>query len=410
MFERKIIEEIKSIWDNHKVGGDMAVVPELDIEDLRVIIENTFFASLKKEESLPIDFSIAFITQNEISKLHNEHCYKEIQKVMRFPKPLDFNKESISKLANAFDKNTTALIVEPFNTELGKSYCIWGAMYYGPPSNFFDNSCLAGVGYFTSRPNCLIVTVSSPGSFLISRGPFVIGYFSLGDVVATTHSPFLKGAMDEYVQPVINENNEGVTPYGDVYLETLKFLLFESARRGHGSTIIIVPSTQKEIINDISKDGHTFTGDLGISFLLKELLRMFGSNTAYHLNVAEKIKRVIAHRIGALAQLAAVDGALLLTPNWDVIGFGKTITAEPWQGNILTAPEAFINGQELEKIDTSEFGNRHKSTINFIGKCQGAVAFVISEDGPIRGLVSTDSDTVLLWKDCRVSSFVENQG
>jgi hypothetical protein len=409
MFERKIIEEIKSIWDNHKVCGDMAVVPELDIEDLRVVIETAFFASLKKEESLPIDFSIAFIAQNEISKLNDEHSGKEIQMILQFPEPLDFNVESISKLANAFDKNTTALIVEPVNNELGKSYCIWGAMYFGPPSNYFDISSLSGDGFITSRPNCLIVTVSSPGSFILSRGPLVVGYFSLGNVVATTHSPFLKGAMDEYVQPLINQNN-GITWNGDINLETLKFLLFEAGRRGHGSTIIIVPQSQQVAINHITSDGYAFTGNLGISSFLKELLRLIGSDTAYHLKVAEMIKRAIAHRIGALAQLAAVDGALLLTPNWDVIGFGMKLTAEPWQGNVLTGPEAFSNGQELEKIDTSKFGNRHKSTINFIGKCQGAVAFVISEDGPIRGLVLRDSETVLLWKDCRVSSFLENQG
>lgn len=302
MFENKIIVEIKSIWDNHKVAGEMAEVPELDIEDLRFIIETAFFASLKKEESLPIDFSIAFITQSEIEKLHNEHTYKEVQKVMRFPKPLNFNKESISKLANAFDKNTTALIVEPIKTEIDKSYYIWGAMYYGPPSNFFDISSLSGVGFSTIRPNCLIVTVSSPGSFLLSRGPFIIGYFSLGNVVATTHSPFLKGAMDEYIQPLINENDEALTNYGNVNLEVLKFLLVESARRGHGSTIIIVPSTQIENINDLIKDGHTFTGDLGISFLLKELIQNLRAN---HLETAAKITRVLAYRIGALAQLSS---------------------------------------------------------------------------------------------------------
>ena len=131
MFRDEIIQQIKNIWDNHQSFGSMAEVPELEIYDLQVLIETTFFASLRKEESESINFSIAFISREEIDRLHAKHG--KIQVVLKFERPLFFDPDSITKLANAFDKNTTALAVGSFVNELGRKYIIGGALFYGPP-------------------------------------------------------------------------------------------------------------------------------------------------------------------------------------------------------------------------------------------------------------------------------------
>jgi hypothetical protein len=78
--------------------------------------------------------------------------------------------------------------------------------------------------------------------------------------------------------------------------------------------------------------------------------------------------------------------------------------ASKWGKRILVGPDGFGGGGK--EFDASTLGNRHNSTIDFVGACPGCIGFVVSQDGPIRGFARKDNDTILCWRDCRVSMFV----
>jgi DNA integrity scanning protein DisA with diadenylate cyclase activity len=43
---------------------------------------------------------------------------------------------------------------------------------------------------------------------------------------------------------------------------------------------------------------------------------------------------------------------------------------------------------------------RHNSALAFAGAVDGSIAFVISQDGPVRVFVKSDESTLLYWPDC----------
>jgi hypothetical protein len=145
---------------------------------------------------------------------------------------------------------------------------------------------------------------------------------------------------------------------------------------------------------------YRFSRELGLRDLFIRLIE--GPPGSMSGQIA--LRKLIKERLQLLAQLAAIDGALLLTDELDLISFGVTLNAPVWEGTVLIGPDAFGGGGDI--FAHTKLGTRHSSAIDFIGKCPDCVAFVVSEDGPIRGIVQRDSSTLLCWPDCTESMFV----
>ena len=56
-------------------------------------------------------------------------------------------------------------------------------------------------------------------------------------------------------------------------------------------------------------------------------------------------------------------------------------------------------------FDFSRLGTRHTSAVAYVAAVPGAVAFVASANGPIRGLARKGFGPVQCWPDCRLSMF-----
>ena len=128
-------------------------------------------------------------------------------------------------------------------------------------------------------------------------------------------------------------------------------------------------------------------------------LRMGGIIDAGYQKLAlEGIQRV--------AQLTAVDGALLIGSNFKVVTFGAKLAAPLWTKKTLIGPDGYgtPNGSNF---DVTRYGTRHQSARDFAGACPAAIAFVISQDGPVRAFHRTDDETVTCWPDCSTSMFVK---
>ena len=106
-----------------------------------------------------------------------------------------------------------------------------------------------------------------------------------------------------------------------------------------------------------------------------------------------------------LAQLSAVDGALILTRELELVAFGaKLHVPNKWTGKTLEGPDGF-GYPSRNAFAAQRYGTRHNSAINFAAECEGSTVFVISQDGPIRAFIRFNEDTVLYWPDCTVSMF-----
>ena len=393
MFEKEIFQKIKAHWESEQIRCNKPVIESPSLQNLQILIETAFLGSLKREEGKTVEFSLAFITESQSSRNSGREVYCPIETI-KFSSPESLTLERISKLAPAFDKNTTALAVEL--SEKDGTYQIWGAIYFGPkqePSSF--GFSFEGLRVF--RPDCFIITTISLGSLLLARQDHVLGYFESGKFSQSIPSPFDNGALLEYFETLFS--GKGTTRNGLFYVELpcIRKVLFKVSEKGNGGIIIFIPSGRENKISDLYVDRNKFTANLGINFLLEQSGRYSGTQDIL------EIKRVISERLEALAHLAFIDGALIVSTNWEVIGVGTKLTANKWNKSVITGPNSYGYPGGGKVFDYSTYGTRHNSTIDFIGACPEAVGFVISEDGPIRAFVKRDENTILCWEDVRLS-------
>jgi hypothetical protein len=127
--------------------------------------------------------------------------------------------------------------------------------------------------------------------------------------------------------------------------------IYKTSIRGHGGAFLVLPPDAMTCLEDISIG---CPAKLGIDFDLP-----LGSPG--HLDVTR-----IENCSDALAALTGVDGAVVMNHDLSLLGFGATIRTLQTDG-----------GSRLEG------GHRHKSAMAFCTQHRGAVAVVVSQDGPI---------------------------
>lgn len=403
MFEEELLNKIIQAWDADQKHPyrqrDQKPLP--DIRDLRAIIETSFLASIKREEERSITFNIALLPKYKVAEEQQSPGIKP--NVMTFDQSLPLTVESITKLAVAFDLKTTALIAGPIN-DSRTEYEIWGALYFSPTTDSFDNISIGFEDiHNTNRPDEMIVTAVSAGSLIIARGSSQIGRFINGEFIKAVPNPFYSKAMGNYIIDLIREDKEYVdhqTSYWYLYRDSLDYLLREASERGHGGTIILISDKKVEDYKEFFTRNYISMENLQIQYLLNKMQTL---PKHYETSFRIALTKMYSERLNVLAQLTCSDGSLILSSRLELLSFGSKLMAPKWDGNVLVGPDGFGGGGE--RFDTTRLGTRHGSAINFVGVCPPSLAFVISQDGPIRGFAKKDNNTILCWPDCRVSMF-----
>lgn len=166
---------------------------------------------------------------------------------------------------------------------------------------------------------------------------------------------------------------------------------------------MLLPNDCLEMYSSKYDAKYEFKGRLRIEELIIQRLS-YGNGDLIYTMAKLALGQLIIERLSLLAQLSCIDGALLLTSNLRVVSFGATLRADEWLGDVIIGPDALGGGGQTFNFKT--YGTRHNSAINFVGECPGAIGFVISQDGMIRGFVRKDERTILCWLDCMVSMFI----
>ena len=109
--------------------------------------------------------------------------------------------------------------------------------------------------------------------------------------------------------------------------------------------------------------------------------------------------------IQRIAQLATVDGALVIDTLFNVLAFGAILIAPDSEHPALIGPDGFGNPNG-QPFDISRYGTRHRSAFNYSAANHNSTVFVISQDGPIRAFRGDGDSSVLVWPDCNTSMYV----
>ncbi|MGO9952717.1 MAG: putative sensor domain DACNV-containing protein [Dissulfurispiraceae bacterium] len=100
----------------------------------------------------------------------------------------------------------------------------------------------------------------------------------------------------------------------------------------------------------------------------------------------------LAHFIAALS---AIDGAVIMTKNQDLLGFGGVVSGNIDEvGSITHALD--IEGRLTQQELSEEVGTRHRAAYRLCYELHDALVFVISQDGNAQ-LVKWHNDSVTYW-------------
>ncbi|HKU41847.1 MAG TPA: hypothetical protein VJR89_27005 [Polyangiales bacterium] len=109
-----------------------------------------------------------------------------------------------------------------------------------------------------------------------------------------------------------------------------------------------------------------------------------------------RLEQAIFELSRLIANLASIDGAVVLDKRFALVGFGAEVSAElPAPVRVYRALDSEGDVRELDDIEN--VGTRHRAAYRFANDHPGAVAIVVSQDGDVRFVANRGGD-VVFWQ------------
>lgn len=363
---KRLVETEKRFFPSRT--GMKTAIPSL--EQFVKIISTMLWASMKLEEGRPLRFRVTYTEPFAV-----EH----LALIFDFP-PREWSVEELRKLAPAVPPPSGYIGICP-NQYLG--LVIWG----------LQTTSSTGITFEVLDPGRIVI--SFPMNLRIAEVS--------GEKSGFINSEWNKTALDLMA---IREFKEGTRVIDDIlsflYGKVTQEILSQIRLLRHGGTIIFVSedgnwkrSLEKPITYDCML---RFNGIRHIEDALREELQNIANaktgmdhrkailNKGMELLSGPQYKAFIADATRSIAYLTAIDGATVLSRNFDVLAFGAKVNVaqKGRKAEMVTKVLPLENGEDSETSLSYEFrGKRHLSAARFVLNNSSSVAFVVSQDGGI---------------------------
>ena len=107
----------------------------------------------------------------------------------------------------------------------------------------------------------------------------------------------------------------------------------------------------------------------------------------------DKLDEEIQDIAKSIASLTGVDGALVITTRFKVLGFGGEIIATS-----PTLTSVTMASDQRKKVPIESFGTRHRSAFRFCSSFEDSVVFIVSSDGGVKAS-KRNGPKLLFWPD-----------
>lgn len=327
------------------------------------ILDVAYVASLLEEESRRVQCAFSFLSpEGATTGLHF--------KAFRFATPMPFRPAALAKLAPAVRVGRTEIGVW---TDANGQLVVWGLIHHGSQTFAIDIEHL---------PTYYSVRIVRPGTLTVHFDERLLLLFS------RDHAQFFERGLD--LLGTIRDR-AAITPN---VAKALCRLAGRMLAHGHGGTILIVDK-------EADHRGVLFHDSLSPAsrrdLFLRDAMRANEANVAPeggsdrraiadYLRESREREKAHDEALDFVAQLTAVDGAVVLDNELGLLGAGVTIqtpdSALPREV-VLEDPRAI--GEECRISSLASLGgNRHRSAICFCAQQAGlALALVASQDGDL---------------------------
>ncbi len=325
-----------------------------DIPAIEAIIDAAFWASLRREEGYAPRVSLALLPPS-----HAAHP-------LTFERPLPLAPASLVRIAPAVERRGIHLGV----WRRGGALEVWGTTWLIPSE-------------------CFVLEVVAPGLLVVKHhrdggGKFVNVAVLEGDQVKVIDEQ--ASALPDcplLVTSLLGFNPRGANPS---QVDVLVQLAVSMRAHGRGGTLLIVRSGseawRESIVSPVS---------YGVRPAFADLATIVG-----HIQADADSNRwndALDEAVQAVAGLTAVDGATILTDQYELLAFGAKIFRRDGSAPVerLALTEPIEGGAPSVIHPTAVGGTRHLSAIQFVHDQRDAMALVASQDGRF---------TLFAWSPC----------
>jgi hypothetical protein len=388
------------------------------------ILETVYHTSFLTEEKRRLSFSIIYATPHEL----------EEQDVLKLARPIEFSQlrpftsSEIMRLAPALKLSHVLICIDAdprYKHEPDHGLAIWGVINIGRYwSQLYRNEASFGI----TPPKNLVISCGTPGEMTASSGGRYIAMLRHGKVTVPDWGALNSDDVGSYFAASRAELEGQVLKrlLHNAYTETLaeqhwpaKYAASYIARilqgikeEAHGGTVLFVR-------DDLDANDPVLRRCLDIKYEINyggvwRMLQEFAVTHASLVPLDQELKdgedvstvryqtvqtllfrkrlleRQIQDSVDFIASLANVDGALVITDKYRVIGFGAEVIVRSEGLRTVRLDE--------REMPIASFGTRHRSTFRFCYELPDSVAFILSSDGGVK-FAKRVGDVVQFWND-----------
>lgn len=414
-YPRELAEKIIVEWP--EVTNPLDDLPPM--EALVSLLGEAFQASLLREEGRPIRCRLVLIDPSELSEAEGPPTGMQ---VLRLQDERKMSAQEIRRLSPCatFYRSLIGVRWDP-----EKGFWIWGILNSGTRwVARIDGGRLQS----SAAPDSLIINVSGPGNLIISRGDSLIGTLLNGRLEGhgfdIYEARWLQESQEAVAQWAIREcfkdHHVGAIVVSDFVMmlgqNFTRRIISQVRRAEHGGMLIIIRAEDvTKIVDPMGsirpkywiKETRASQRSRELLFAVIRTLSQLGAEHGlktvgwkdYQELEDERLARLdesIFECAHFLADLMAIDGALVVTAAWDVIGFGAEIQG-PSSRNEVVYRALDLEGTELIEERADEAGTRHRAAYRLSRQRPDCMIIVVSQDGAVR-YVGNLNGKVTYWE------------
>lgn len=395
--------------------------PSLPFPLIREALAIAFHASLMSEEARPTRFRLLLTPADQLPAdgVPNKGALR-----LRFERPRALVPDELRRLAPSVPFETS--LIGAHLDEGDGALRIWGIAHSGPGWLAPSWGGRSLVPNWTFDP---IVHVTAPGQLAVRCAGKLIGAIERGAIVDATMDVFesewlpalfasereeirLEHATQQASQPSPTEAEHSLVSRVSQHMLRRVIRLVRGAR--HGGMILVAdvgttPEERAELLRGIRLKYRLQQDEPARRYrsLLMKVLELVAASTSktsvgwddFRLDSnpdLAALELAVFEWSRVVANLAAIDGAVVLDKRFGLVGFGAEVSAElPTPPRIWRARD--VEGVERRADEVESVGTRHRAAFRFVNDHPNGLAIVLSHDGGVSFVANRDRE-VVVWE------------
>ncbi len=405
-------------WE-HLIAGDYSPPPVPKLTLLKELFEVAYLAGMETDEARPLRFMLC------CSCGPDPLPYREGAEPIRsleFASERPFNTQEIRRLAAVTDVDSSAIWIRFSSRESG-NLMIRGLVNLGKSWSVARN---AFSYHYEALPHALMVRITAPGRLTIYQSGYRMASLSSGRLeIAKMKIPALelKGAYPFFQEghaalcKVIAEpSHEHRSEWNEfewlAYVNCILAILNGMQLAGHGGALILKrqscdlvgsgcvrikyglasgSDSLKKHFADFMNARHRH-GDMVWLSKWQKGDAPSDSEIALASFPLQGLQQKVAQACTFVGGFAGTDGAIVLRTDLSVEGFGAEIVLDKVKPAKAFEVDNPMQSNGLRELDTEQMGMRHRSAIRLCGAEPNLVVFVVSQDGGVSLVWSSNGD------------------